>query len=97
MMWGRRQLPLTGSNGAHILADRRAALLPGFGHRTPGWPGGDGRRHRGGPGLPYLASKPSFRAMCIAAQDVWVLAPRWSRMIIATASRWVSPEPAVDA
>src|SRR5438067_1276786 len=45
---------------------------------------------------PHWRPGRSFQAMRIAAQDVWVLAPRWSRTI-ATASRWVSPEPAVNA
>jgi hypothetical protein len=41
-------------------------------------------------------SRRSLRAMCIAAQDVWVLVRRWSQTM-ATASCWVSPEPAVNA
>ena len=62
-----------------------------------GLAGGDGQGAQERGGLPaHLASKRSFGAVCIAAQDVWVLAPRWSRTI-ATASRWVSPEPAVNA
>ncbi len=35
---------------------------------------------------PHRASRPGLPGYVLAARDVWVLAPRWSRTIIATAS-----------
>jgi hypothetical protein len=41
-------------------------------------------------------SASGFRAVCVAAQALWLPVPRWSRAI-STACRWVSPEPSENA
>ena len=64
---------------------------------VPGWPGGEGRQRSGGTGsLLQLAPGRRFALLCVAAQGAGVAVPSWS-WTMATACRWVSPEPAENA